>query len=296
MAERRLTIGLVQMAMAPDRDANLARAKTLITQAAEGGARLICLPELFLTPYFCQVESTALFSLAESVPGPTTETLGELAARLGVYLIVPLFERRGAGVYHNTAVVLDHRGTIAARYRKMHIPHDPGYYEKYYFAPGDLGFPVIAAEWGRFGVLICWDQWFPEAARLLTLAGAELLFYPTAIGWHPVEKAQHGAAQLEAWLTVQRAHAIANGVFVAAVNRVGHERPAIGGGEGIEFWGSSFVAGPFGQIIRQAPSNEETPLIAEVNLDEIETTRHSWPFLRDRRVDAYGPLLERWKE
>jgi N-carbamoylputrescine amidase len=288
------TVGLIQMAMGPDPAANLAHAEAQIAEAARRGANVVCLPELFMTPYLAQVEDPALFDLAEPIPGPTTEALGRLAAKLKIVIIAPIFERRAPGVYHNSAAVLDDAGRLAGLYRKMHIPDDPAYYEKYYFTPGDLGFPAISTRFGRLGILICWDQWFPEAARLAAMAGADILFYPTAIGWHPAEKAQHGSQQREAWITAQRAHAIANGVFVAAVNRVGHERPAHGDGQGIEFWGSSFVAGPFGQVLAEAPEAGEAVLVAEVDPQRIEDTRRGWPFLRDRRIDAYGPLLGRW--
>jgi N-carbamoylputrescine amidase len=288
-----LTLGLIQMAMSPRPAENLDHAVELVTEAAARGARVVCLPELFRTPYFCQVETPDHFDLAEPVPGPTTEALSRLAAMLGVVLIVPIFERRTPGVYHNTAAVLDDTGQIVGLYRKMHIPDDPGFYEKYYFTPGDLGFPAFATRHGRLGVLICWDQWFPEAARLAALAGAQILFYPTAIGWHPEEKVQLGAEQREAWITAQRAHAVANGLFVAAVNRVGHERSARDDGQGIEFWGSSFVAGPMGQILVGGPVGEEAVLSVEIDLAQIETTRRGWPFLRDRRIDAYGPLTRR---
>ncbi len=286
------TLGLVQMSMRPGREANLARAEKAVIEAAARGARVVCLPELFLTPYFCQVEDAQLFDLAEPIPGPTTEALGAVAARLGVVLVVPLFERRAPGVYHNSAVVLDETGRIAGRYRKMHIPDDPAFYEKFYFTPGDLGFTAVPTRFGRLGVLICWDQWFPEAARLTAMSGADVLLYPTAIGWHPAEKAALGDEQRAAWRTIQRAHAIANGVFVAAVNRVGLERPAAGG-DGIEFWGSSFVAGPMGQVMVEGPADAEAVLIAEIDPDRIEAARRGWPFLRDRRIDAYGPLLNR---
>jgi len=291
--DARVTVGLIQMAMAPGRAENLARAELRVVEAAERGARVVCLPELFLGPYFCQVEDSNLFDLAESIPGPTTEALGALAARLGVVVIAPLFEKRAKGVYHNSTAVLDDAGRLAGLYRKMHIPDDPAFYEKFYFTPGDLGFVAVATRFARIGTLICWDQWFPEAARLTAMRGADLLFYPTAIGWHPAEKAQFGAEQREAWITVQRGHAIANGVFVAAVNRVGHELPLRGDGAGIEFWGSSFVAGPFGQILAQAPEDAEAVLTVELDLGQIEATRRGWPFLRDRRIDAYEPLLQR---
>ncbi|MGO8747946.1 MAG: carbon-nitrogen hydrolase [Thermoguttaceae bacterium] len=290
----RFTVGLIQMAMAGQREENLARAQDRIVEAAARGARVICLPELFLSPYFCQVEDFQRFDLAETIPGPATEVLGALAARLDVTLVAPIFEKRAPGVYHNSAAVLDNHGRLAGHYRKMHIPDDPAFYEKFYFTPGDLGFLAVPTPWGRLGILICWDQWFPEAARLTAMAGADILLYPTAIGWHPEEKPLLGTAQREAWITVQRAHAIANGVFVAAVNRVGLEMPSSGLGSGIEFWGSSFLAGPFGQILAQAPQDAEAIVTVEVDLDCIEATRRGWPFWRDRRIDAYGPLVQRF--
>ncbi|HEV2418137.1 MAG TPA: carbon-nitrogen hydrolase [Terriglobia bacterium] len=285
-------LAVIQMACGGEPDANLARAVELIEEAAGRGARLIGLPELFRSRYFCQREDARLFDLAEPVPGPTTKVLGEIARKLSVVIIAPVFERRAAGVYHNSAAVLDASGKVAGLYRKMHIPDDPAYYEKYYFTPGDLGFQAFDTEAGRVGVLICWDQWYPEGARLTALRGAEALFYPTAIGWHPREKEAHGAAQLDAWRTMQRAHAIANGVYVAVPNRVGHEKPE-GGGEGIEFWGSSFIADPFGVVIAEASLDREEILIAEIDPARIEDVRRNWPFLRDRRVDAYNGLNQR---
>lgn len=281
------------MAMGTDCAEHLARARAAIVSAAQEGAQVICLPELFRSRYFCQIEDPHAFDLAESVPGPTTEAVGALAAELGVAIIATVFERRAAGLYHNSAVVLDPAGRIAGHYRKMHIPDDPGYYEKYYFAPGDLGFATVPTPFGSLGVLICWDQWYPEAARLAALAGAEVLFYPTAIGWHPREKNLLGAEQREAWFTIQRAHAIANGVFVAAVNRTGHEPHPRGEGEGIEFWGSSFVCGPFGSILAEASVDREEVLVQTLDLEAIERQRRCWPFLRDRRIDAFRPLAQR---
>jgi N-carbamoylputrescine amidase len=251
---------------------------------------IACLPELFLSPYFCQREDSSLFDLAEPIPGPTTEALGELARELSMTIIGSIFERRTAGIYHNTAVVLDPSGSLVGIYRKMHIPDDPLYFEKYYFTPGDLGFQAISAGGAVLGTLVCWDQWYPEAARLTALAGAEILFYPTAIGWHPAEKSEFGAAQKDAWRTIQRSHAIANGVFVAAVNRVGHEGPK---GGGLEFWGGSFVADPFGRILAEADANESV-LVVDCELTRVEETRRNWPFLRDRRIDAYGPITSRF--
>jgi N-carbamoylputrescine amidase len=278
------------MRCATDPDVNLRVAAERVREAARQGAEIVCLPELFRTPYFCQREDAALFDLAEPIPGQTTETLAAVARQAGVAIVVPLFERRAPGVYHNTAVILDADGSVRGRYRKMHIPDDPLFYEKYYFTPGDLGFAAFQTRAARVGTLICWDQWYPEAARLTALAGAEVLFYPTTIGWHPREKAEHGAAQLAAWQTIQRAHAIANGVYVAAVNRVGHEGPADGG---LEFWGSSFVCDPFGVTLAEAPRDQETILVVECDRARQEDVRRNWPFLRDRRIDAYAPITKR---
>jgi len=272
-------VGLVQMAMSANADENLKHAIERVEEAARQGARLVCLPELFRSRYFAQVEDPALFDLAEPVPGPSTEALGKVAKRAGVVVIAPVFERRAPGLYHNTAAVIDADGRLVGLYRKMHIPDDPAYYEKFYFAPGDLGFRTFDTQVGRIGTLVCWDQWYPEGARLTALQGAHILFYPTAIGWHP------------------RSHAIANGLFVAAVNRVGHERPAEGGrdrADGIEFWGSSFLADPFGVVVTEAPRDREAVLVAEVDLARIEEVRRGWPFLRDRRVDAYGGIGSRF--
>ena len=290
------TIALVQMRMAADPGANIESAVRRIRDAAIRGAKLVCLPELFRTRYIGQREDHALFDLAESVPGPTTEVLSKVARETGVVIVASLFERRAPGLYHNTAAVIDADGRLAGRYRKMHIPDDPSYYEKFYFTPGDLGFKAFDTAVGRVGTLVCWDQWYPEGARLTALQGAGILLYPTAIGWHPAEKAQYGAQQLDAWRTIQRSHAIANGCYVVAVNRVGTEVPD-GPGEkasGIEFWGSSFVADPFGVIVAQAPADSETTLLAEIDPGRIEEVRRHWPFLRDRRVDAYGGLSHRF--
>lgn len=288
----RFGVGLVQTAMTADADANLERALGQVAEAAAAGARLVCLPELFRARYFCQVEDASFFDLAETVPGPTTEALAASARRHGVVLVGSVFERRAPGLAHNTAVVLDADGSLAGVYRKMHIPDDPGYYEKFYFAPGDLGFPAFDTAVGRVAVLVCWDQWFPEAARLAALAGAELLLYPTAIGWHPREKQAEGEAQREAWRTVQRGHAIASGVFVGAANRVGLERPAPDA-EGIEFWGGSFLCDPQGVVLAEGGGQEEL-VLGEVDRSRIEEVRRGWPFLRDRRVDAYGGLARRY--
>ncbi len=289
---QKFKVGLVQMACAADAQENLRRGLARVEEAARRGAQIVCLPELFRSQYFCQREDTAFFELAEPVPGPTTEAVTQLAKRLGVAVIAPLFERRAAGIYHNTAAVVEATGEIAGLYRKMHIPDDPAYYEKFYFTPGDLGFRAFDTRAGRVAPLICWDQWYPEGARLAALQGASVLFYPTAIGWHPQEKDENGAAQLDAWRTVQRGHAIANGVYVAAVNRVGHEVPAPGA-PGIEFWGHSFLCDPQGVVLAEAGGGEEV-LVAEVDLARLEDVRRNWPFLRDRRIDAYAGLDRRF--
>jgi N-carbamoylputrescine amidase len=290
-------LGLVQMSATPDPDKNLQRAIDRLHQAAAKGANIVCLPELFQTQYFCQREDAALFDLAESIPGRTTSQLAETAKLLHIVVIASLFEKRAPGVYHNTAVMIDADGSLRGIYRKMHIPDDPLYYEKFYFTPGDLGFKAFDTKVGRVGTLVCWDQWYPEGARLTALQGAEVLFYPTAIGWHPDEKAQYGEAQYDAWQTIQRAHAIANGVYVAVVNRVGLETGDIRGnkatGKGLEFWGGSFVADPFGRVIAKASHDKEGILIAEVDPRLLEDTRRNWPFLRDRRIDAYGAITSR---
>jgi N-carbamoylputrescine amidase len=295
---RKYTIGLVQMKMSPQPEANFAAALEHIRSAARQGAQVICLPELFRSQYFCQREELALFDLAEAIPGPSTEKLSALARELRVVIVASLFERRAPGLYHNTAVTLGSDGALISVYRKMHIPDDPLYYEKYYFTPGDLGFKAVDTAFGRIGTLVCWDQWYPEGARITALQGAEVLFYPTAIGWHPAEKAEFGAAQYDAWQTIQRAHAIANGVYVAGVNRVGHEQGDIEGnraeGEGLEFWGGSFVADPFGRIVARASHHREEILLAEVDTGLMEETRRNWPFLRDRRIDAYAPITQRF--
>ena len=290
-ASNRFKIGLVQMCCAADPAENLEKAVWRVREAAGKGAHIICLQELFRSQYFCREENDALFALAETIPGPTTERLGPIARELGAVIIASLFEKRAPGLYHNTAVVIGSDGKVQGRYRKMHIPDDPLYYEKFYFTPGDLGFQNFDTQFGRIGVQVCWDQWYPEGARLTAIQGANVLFYPTAIGWHPAEKAQHGAAQLDAWRTIQRAHAIANGVYVAAVNRVGFEGPPE---HGLEFWGSSFVADPFGQIITEASTDKEEILVAECDPSRMDEVRRNWPFLRDRRIDAYGAICNRW--
>jgi N-carbamoylputrescine amidase len=290
---RRVTLGLIQMRCQAEPADNLERALAGIHQAAAAGAQIVCLPELFRTPYFCQREDPAAFAWAEPIPGPTVERLAQAARTCGVVVVGPLFERRAPGLYHNSAVVLDADGALLGCYRKMHIPDDPLYYEKYYFTPGDRGFLTFATRFGPVGVLICWDQWFPEAARLTALSGAQLLLYPTAIGWHPHEKATQGQAQHQAWELIQRSHALANGVYVAAVNRVGHEGPANGG---LEFWGSSFVCDPFGQVLRRASQEKEEILVVPCDLERVEEVRQHWPFWRDRRIDAYGDLCRRWRD
>ena len=290
MQRSKFRIGLVQMACSKDPNENLAKAEWRIREAAGKGAQIVCLQELFRSQYFCRVEDPGLFDLAEPVPGPTTESLVRLARELQVVIVGSVFERRAPGVYHNTAVVIDADGSLLGIYRKMHIPDDPGYYEKYYFTPGDLGFRCFDTRFARVAPLVCWDQWYPEAARLAALAGAQVLFYPTAIGWHPAEKAREGAAQLDAWRTIQRAHAIANGLYVAAVNRVGYEGPPE---KGLEFWGGSFVADPFGQVLAEASHDGEETLIVECDPRRIEQVRREWPFLRDRRIDAYAGITSR---
>jgi N-carbamoylputrescine amidase len=286
------TVGLVQMAADVDARVNLEKAVQSVREAAEAGARVICLPELFRTQYFCQREDAELFDLAETIPGPSTDAIGAVARELKITAIVPVFERRAAGLYHNSAAVIGPSGGIDGVYRKMHIPDDPAFYEKFYFTPGDLGYRAFDTPVGRIGTLICWDQWYPEAARLTSLRGADILFYPTAIGWHPHEKATHGAAQLDAWQTIQRGHAIANGVYVAAVNRVGLEKPT--GAAGIEFWGASFIADPFGVVIARAKGGTEEIMVAEIDPSRIEEVRRNWPFLRDRRIDSYQGIEKRF--
>ena len=297
MQPEKYRVGLVQMSATGDPERNLQHAIDMVRQAAGKGAQIVCLPELFQTQYFCQREDSALFNLAESIPGPTTAKLSALAEELGIVLIASLFEKRALGLYHNTAVMFDKDGSLLGLYRKMHIPDDPLYYEKYYFTPGDLGFRAFDTAVGRVGTLVCWDQWYPEGARLTALQGAHLLFYPTAIGWHPAEKGEFGEAQYDAWKTIQRAHAIANGVYVAVINRVGFETGDIRGnsatGAGLEFWGGSFFCDPFGRVIAQGSHDKEEILIGEVDLHTLEDIRRNWPFLRDRRIDAYGAITSR---
>jgi N-carbamoylputrescine amidase len=291
--EPKFRIGLVQMSCSADPEENLAKAEGKIREAAGRQAEVICLQELFRSKYFCREENAALFALAETIPGPSTERLGKLAGELGVVVIASLFEKRAAGLYHNTAAVIDADGKLAGIYRKMHIPDDPLYYEKFYFTPGDLGFLNFDTRFGRIGVQVCWDQWYPEGARATSMLGASVLFYPTAIGWHPREKAEFGQSQHDAWRTIQRAHAIANGVYVAVVNRVGYEGPAE---SGLEFWGGSFLADPFGRILAEASADREEILVAEIDPDRCDQVRRNWPFFRDRRIDAYGPILARWRD
>lgn len=289
-----MRIGLVQQANTADIQGNVERLKTNIRRAASEGAELVVLQELHNGLYFCQTEDTRLFDLAEPIPGPSTETFGELARELGIVLVLSLFERRAPGLYHNTAVVLERDGSIAGKYRKMHIPDDPAYYEKFYFTPGDLGFEPIDTSVGRLGVLVCWDQWYPEAARLMAMRGADLLIYPTAIGWESSDTNEEKARQLGAWVTVQRGHAVANGLPVVSVNRVGHEPDPSGQTNGIRFWGNSFVAGPQGELLAELPNDEEKVRVVEVDMARSENVRRWWPFFRDRRIDAFGGLTERF--
>jgi N-carbamoylputrescine amidase len=284
-------LGIVQMRCGPDPDANLARACDMVRDAARRGANVICLPELFRSQYFCQVEDHKYFKLAEEIPGPSTVALGQIAKEAGVVIIASLFERRAPGLYHNTAAILDADGSLMGRYRKMHIPDDPLFYEKFYFTPGDLGFLAWKTARATIGVCICWDQWYPEAARLTALRGAQVLFYPTAIGWHPGERQQYGSQQHDAWETIQRSHAIANGCYVAVANRTGHEAPD--GGPGLDFWGQSFIVAPDGTVIARADVDGETILVHEIDLDMMDLQRTHWPFLRDRRVDAYEGIGQR---
>lgn len=288
---RTVKLGLIQMRCSRDRNESLAKAAALLDQAASQGVQIAVLPELFASDYFCQTEDIALFDLAEPIPGETTALLAERAKALGMVIVGSVFERRAAGVYHNTSMVFSEQGEMGELYRKMHIPDDPLFLEKFYFTPGDTGFKVHQTRHASLGTLVCWDQWYPEAARLTAMQGAEILCYPTAIGWHPAEKAEFGEAQASMWETIQRSHAIANGCFVAAVNRIGHEGPADGG---IEFWGSSFIADPYGRILAKGSSDQEEVISADVDLSLIETTRQNWPFFRDRRIDAYDGLLKRF--
>jgi N-carbamoylputrescine amidase len=288
----KVTLGLIQTAVGPDPNANAEKAIAKTIEAAKAGAQIVCLQELFRSHYFCQVEDHKYFALAEEIPGPSTEAFCKIAKEHGIVIIASLFERRAAGLYHNTAAIIDAGGEYLGKYRKMHIPDDPLFYEKFYFTPGDLGFRAWQTKFGKIGVCVCWDQWYPEAARLTALQGAQILFYPTAIGWHPLEKAKYGEQQHSSWETIQRGHAIANGCYVAAVNRVGHEAPD--GGAGLEFWGQSFVADPAGQILKRASVDAGENLLVEVDLDAVDTQRTHWPFLRDRRIDAYGEITKRY--
>jgi N-carbamoylputrescine amidase len=294
---QKFTVALVQMSCGPEPAENLQKALVRIGDAAARGAQVVCLPELFQTQYFCQREDHSLFDLAEPIPGPTTERLSAAARQHHVVLVASLFEKRAPGLYHNTAAIFDNDGTLRGTYRKMHIPDDPLYYEKFYFTPGDLGYRAFDTQPGKIGTLVCWDQWYPEGARLTALQGAVILFFPTAIGWHPAEKAEYGEAQYDAWCTAQRAHAIANGVYVGVVNRVGSENGNVRGnkvdGAGIEFWGGSFIADPFGRVLARASHDKEEILTAEVDLKKLEEIRRNWPFLRDRRIDSYAPITSR---
>jgi N-carbamoylputrescine amidase len=290
-AKRIVNIGLVQLRCTDDPDENTRRAVAGVREAAAQGAQVICLPELFRSLYFCQSEEHVNFGLAEPIPGPSTETFGALARELGVVIVASLFEKRAEGLYHNTTAVLDADGSYLGKYRKMHIPDDPLFYEKFYFTPGDLGFKVFPTRFGRLGVLICWDQWYPEGARLTALRGADILFYPTAIGWHPSEKAEHGAAQHQSWELIQRSHGVANGCYVVSVNRTGHEGDPEGG---IEFWGQSFISDTQGTILAKAPVDEPAVLVQPIDLGKLDVQRTHWPFLRDRRIDAYGEITKRF--
>ena len=289
-----IKLGLLQHACSADPAANLKKTLAAAERAAKAGANIVCTQELFRSQYFCQDEDHANFKLAESIPGKSTDAFQKLAKKHGVVVIASLFEKRASGLYHNTAAIIDADGSMLGIYRKMHIPDDPLFYEKFYFTPGDTGFRAWKTKFGKIGVLICWDQWYPEGARLTALQGAEILFYPTAIGWHPGEKAEYGVRQHGAWETIQRGHAVANGCFVAAVNRVGHETPI--GGDGLEFWGQSFVAGTSGEIIAKGSVEKEENLVVPIDLSKVDTTRTHWPFLRDRRIDAYGDLTKRFSD
>jgi N-carbamoylputrescine amidase len=287
----KFSIGLIQSTCAENTVANLDRTCEKIREAARLGAQIVCTEELFRSQYFCREEDARLFDLAETIPGPSTQRLQPLAAELGIVIVASLFEKRATGLYHNTAVIIDANGALLGLYRKMHIPDDPLFFEKFYFTPGDLGFRAFDTKFGRIATLVCWDQWYPEAARLAAMSGANVIFYPTAIGWHPAEKAQYGEAQHDAWRTMQRSHAIANGVYVAAVNRVGFEGPP---DRGLEFWGASFVSDPFGRILAEASHDKEEILVVACDPAVMEEVRRNWPFLRDRRIDAYGPILSRF--
>ena len=300
-ASTTVRVGLTQMACGDDQRKNLAKQLTLTERALKRGAKIVCTQELFRSPYFCQVEDHRFFTLAESIPGPSTDAFGKLARKYRAVIVASLFEKRTAGIYHNTAAVIDADGSLMGVYRKMHIPDDPLFYEKFYFTPGDTGFRAWKTKVATIGVLICWDQWFPEGARLTAMQGAEILFYPTAIGWHPSEKKQHGVAQHEAWELIQRSHAVANGCYVCSANRIGHEfiRDRTGARvdkDGLVFWGQSFVASPNGQVVQRAPADKEAVMLADCDLADVEFSRTHWPFLRDRRIDAYGDLTKRFSD
>ncbi len=292
----KLTVALVQQSNSDNADENMAKSIKAIREAAKSGAQLVVLQELHRSLYFCQTEDVDVFDLAETIPGPSSNTLGELAKELNIVIVASLFEKRATGLYHNTAVVLEKDGSIAGKYRKMHIPDDPGFYEKFYFTPGDLGFEPIQTSVGKLGVLVCWDQWFPEAARLMAMAGAELLIYPTAIGWDPNDDKDEQTRQKDAWVISQRAHAVANGVPVISCNRVGHERDPSGHSSGIQFWGNSFIAGPQGEFLAQANNIDEQILVVEVDQKRSENVRRIWPFLRDRRIDHYSDLTKIYRD
>lgn len=296
MKTKTLKVALVQHSCINNRDNNLAKTIAGIREAARQGARLILLQELHTGLYFCQREDTDQFDLAEPIPGPSTATLGDVAKELNIVIVASLFERRASGLYHNTAAVLDSDGSLAGIYRKMHIPDDPGFYEKFYFTPGDLGFQPVSTSLGKLGVLVCWDQWFPEAARLMTLAGAEMLLYPTAIGWDPADTKDEQQRQTDAWITVQRAHAVANGIPVLVCNRTGFEAASEHSQQGIQFWGNSFICGPQGEILAEAPRDQETVLTAELDFTRVEKVRRIWPYLRDRRIDAYAEITKRYRD
>jgi len=291
--KKKTTIGLIQTKVSENQNRNIESSIQKIKEAAKKKAKIICLPELFLSPYFCQTENHAKFKFAEKIPGPITNIYSNLAKELSVVLMISLFEKKTSGFYHNTSIIINESGKIISKYRKMHIPDDPGYYEKFYFTPGDLGFKSVKTKYGKIGSLICWDQWFPEAARITALKGSEIIFYPTAIGWHPKEKKKFGDSQLDAWITMQRSHAIANGTFVAAINRIGSEKIK---NKKIQFWGNSIIIDPSGKIIKQLSSTKEEILICDIDFKKIETVRHHWPFFRDRRIDYYKDLLENPKD
>lgn len=291
--KNKFTIAGIQLSFSAKPEENEKKTLNWVKKAAKQGAQIICLPELYRTQYFCQKEDFSLFDLAETIPGPSTKTFQKAAKENKVAIVLPIFEKRAAGVYHNSVVMIDADGSILGIYRKMHIPDDPAFYEKYYFTPGDLGFKAFKTKFGKVGSLICWDQWYPEGARITALQGASVLFYPTAIGWHPAEKERYGKAQQESWITIQRAHAIANGVYVCSVNRIGLEQP-VKEQAGIEFWGNSFICDPQGVVIAEASSDKEEIILAEVDLKHLETIRRNWPFLRDRRIDAYSDITKRF--